>query len=220
MSDRASGIRVFLLDDHEVVRHGLRALLESAGDIVVVGESGLAVEATARIPALHADVAVLDARLPDGSGIEVCRAVRAVDPDVRALILTSYDDDEALFAAIMAGASGYVLKEIAGQDLVGAVRQVAAGNSLIDPALTARVLDRVRNGPATVPELSDLTDQELKLLGLIAEGLTNRQIGERMFLAEKTVKNYVSSILSKLGLERRTQAAVLASKLLGSVDQA
>jgi DNA-binding NarL/FixJ family response regulator len=216
MADSSSGIRVFLLDDHEVVRHGLRALLESAGDIVVVGESGLAAEATARIPALRADVAVLDARLPDGSGIEVCRAVRTLDPDVRALILTSYDDDEALFAAIMAGASGYVLKEIAGQDLVGAVRQVAAGNSLIDPALTARVLERVRNGPATVPELSDLTEQELKLLGLIAEGLTNRQIGERMFLAEKTVKNYVSSILSKLGLERRTQAAVLASKLLGS----
>jgi two-component system, NarL family, response regulator DevR len=208
MSDSSSGIRVFLLDDHEVVRHGLRALLESAGDIVVVGESGSAVEAAARIPALHADVAVLDARLPDGSGVEVCRAVRAVDPDVRALILTSYDDDEALFAAIMAGASGYVLKEIGGHDLVGAVRQVAAGNSLIDPSLTARVLDRVRNGPVTV--------QELKLLGLIAEGLTNRQIGERMFLAEKTVKNYVSSILSKLGLERRTQAAVLASKLLGS----
>ena len=219
MADSSSGIRVFLLDDHEVVRRGLRALLESAGDIVVVGESGLAAEATARIPALHANVAVLDARLPDGSGIEVCRAVRAVDPDVRALILTSYDDDEALFAAIMAGASGYVLKEIAGQDLVGAVRQVAAGNSLIDPALTARVLERVRNGPATVPELSELTEQELKLLALIAEGLTNRQIGERMFLAEKTVKNYVSSILAKLGLERRTQAAVLASKLL-STDQA
>jgi two-component system response regulator DevR len=219
MSDSSSGIRVFLLDDHEVVRHGLRALLESAGDIVVVGESGLAVEAVARIPALHADVAILDARLPDGSGIEVCRSVRAVDPHVRALILTSYDDDEALFAAIMAGASGYVLKEIAGQDLVGAVRQVAAGNSLIDPALTARVLDRVRNGPATVPELAELTEQELKLLSLIAEGLTNRQIGERMFLAEKTVKNYVSSILSKLGLERRTQAAVLASKLMGPADQ-
>jgi DNA-binding NarL/FixJ family response regulator len=215
-----SGISVFLLDDHEVVRHGLRALLESAGDITVVGESGLAVEATSRIPALHVDVAVLDARLPDGSGIEVCRAVRAVDPGVRALILTSYDDDEALFAAIMAGASGYVLKEIGGHDLVGAVRQVAAGNSLIDPSLTARVLERVRNGPVTVPELSELTEQELKLLGLIAEGLTNRQIGERMFLAEKTVKNYVSSILSKLGLERRTQAAVLASRLLGTSDQA
>ena len=212
----SESIRVFLLDDHEVVRQGLRALLEAAGDIEVVGESGSAAEAAARIPALHPHVAVLDGRLPDGSGIEVCRQVRAVDPTIRALILTSYDDDEALFAAIMAGASGYVLKEIKGSDLVGAVRQVAAGNSLIDPALTARVLDRVRTGPTTAPELAELTEQELKLLALIAEGLTNRQIGERMFLAEKTVKNYVSSILSKLGLERRTQAAVMASKLLGS----
>ena len=216
MSESTAPIRVFLLDDHEVVRQGLRALLESGGDIEVVGESGLAVEASARIPALRPDVAILDARLPDGSGIEVCRTVRGVDPAVKALILTSYDDDEALFAAIMAGASGYVLKEIAGQDLIGAVRQVAAGNSLIDPTLTARVLERVRNGPSTAPELAGLTEQELKLLALIAEGLTNRQIGERMFLAEKTVKNYVSSILSKLGLERRTQAAVLASKLLSN----
>jgi DNA-binding NarL/FixJ family response regulator len=215
MSDVTTPIRVFLLDDHEVVRQGLRALLESGGDIVVVGESGLAQEAAARIPALRPDVAVLDARLPDGSGIEVCRTVRGVDPAIKALILTSYDDDEALFAAIMAGAAGYVLKEITGQDLIGAVHQVAAGNSLIDPALTARVLERVRNGPGTAPELAGLTEQELKLLALIAEGLTNRQIGERMFLAEKTVKNYVSSILAKLGLERRTQAAVLASKLLG-----
>jgi len=215
MSDATTPIRVFLLDDHEVVRQGLRALLESSGDIVVVGESGLAQEAAARIPALRPDVAVLDARLPDGSGIEVCRTVRGVDPAIKALILTSYDDDEALFAAIMAGAAGYVLKEITGQDLIGAVHQVAAGNSLIDPALTARVLERVRNGPGTAPELAGLTEQELKLLALIAEGLTNRQIGERMFLAEKTVKNYVSSILAKLGLERRTQAAVLASKLLG-----
>ena len=215
MTDAATPIRVFLLDDHEVVRQGLRALLESSGDIVVVGESGLAQEAAARIPALRPDVAVLDARLPDGSGIEVCRTVRGVDPAIKALILTSYDDDEALFAAIMAGAAGYVLKEITGQDLIGAVHQVAAGNSLIDPALPARVLERVRNGPGTAPELAGLTEQELKLLALIAEGLTNRQIGERMFLAEKTVKNYVSSILAKLGLERRTQAAVLASKLLG-----
>ena len=215
MSEASTPIRVFLLDDHEVVRQGLRALLESSGDIVVVGESGLAQEAAARIPALRPDVAVLDARLPDGSGIEVCRTVRGVDPAIKALILTSYDDDEALFAAIMAGAAGYVLKEITGQDLIGAVHQVAAGNSLIDPALTARVLERVRNGPGTAPELAGLTEQELKLLALIAEGLTNRQIGERMFLAEKTVKNYVSSILAKLGLERRTQAAVLASKLLG-----
>lgn len=207
-------VRVYLLDDHEVVRQGLRALLESTGTIEVVGESGSAEDAAHRIPALRPDVAVLDARLPDGSGIEVCRTVRAVDPSIQALILTSYDDDEALFAAIMAGAAGYVLKEIKGRDLVAAIRQVAEGKSLIDPSLTARVLERVRNPPKTAPELASLTEQELKLLELIAEGLTNRQIGERMFLAEKTVKNYVSSILAKLGLERRTQAAVLASKLL------
>jgi DNA-binding NarL/FixJ family response regulator len=207
-------ISVYLLDDHEVVRRGIKDLLEGEGDIVVVGESGLAQEATRRIPALRPDVAILDGRLPDGTGIDVCREIRSQDPSINALILTSYDDDEALFAAIMAGAAGYVLKEITGQDLIGAVRQVAAGNSLIDPTLTARVLERVRNGPGTAPELADLTEQELKLLALIAEGLTNRQIGERMFLAEKTVKNYVSSILAKLGLERRTQAAVLASKLL------
>lgn len=209
-----SKIRVYLLDDHEVVRQGLRALLESSGDIEVVGESGSAVDAMHRIPALRPDVAVLDGRLPDGSGVEVCREVRSVDPSIKALILTSYDDDAALFAAIMAGAAGYVLKEIKGVDLVSAVRQVAAGQSLIDPALTARVLDRVRHPTATAPELAALTEQELKLLALIAEGLTNRQIGERMYLAEKTVKNYVSSILSKLGLERRTQAAVLATRLL------
>ena len=214
-TDSSAPIRVFLLDDHEIVRQGLRTLLESDGDIEVVGESGLASEATSRIPALRADVAVLDARLPDGSGIEVCRLIRAVDPSIKALILTSYDDDEALFASIMAGASGYILKEVNAQDLLGAVRHVAAGHSLIDPLLVERVLDRVRNGPETAPELANLTEQELRLLELIAEGLTNRQIGERMFLAEKTVKNYVSSILSKLGLERRTQAAVLASKLLG-----
>ena len=208
-------IRVYLLDDHDVVREGLRFLLERSEDIEVVGDSASAVEAAARIPALRPHVAVLDARLPDGSGIEVCRTVRGVDPSIGALILTSYDDDEALFAAIMAGAAGYVLKEIKGSDLVSAIRQVAAGNSLIDPTLTARVLERVRNPPTTAPELAELTEQELKLLGYIAEGLTNRQIGERMYLAEKTVKNYVSSILAKLGLERRTQAAVLASKLLG-----
>lgn len=207
-------LRVYLLDDHDVVREGLRFLLERHG-IEVVGESDTAAEAAARIPALRPDVAVLDARLRDGSGIEVCRAVRSVDPGIKALILTSYDDDEALFAAIMAGASGYVLKEIKSSDLVRAIRHVADGHSLIDPALTLRVLERVRNPPATAPELAQLTEQELKLLGHIAEGLTNRQIGERMFLAEKTVKNYVSTILAKLGVERRTQAAVLASKLLG-----
>jgi two-component system, NarL family, response regulator DevR len=208
-------IRVFLLDDHEVVRRGLHDLLESDGDIQIVGESGSATEATARIPALHPDVAVLDARLPDGSGIDVCRDVRSVDSSIQALILTSYDDDEALFAAILAGAAGYLLKQVGGNDLIDAVRRVAGGQSLIDPTLTARVLERLRNGPVEHEELASLTEQERKILALIAEGLTNRQIGERLFLAEKTVKNYVSSILSKLGLERRTQAAVLASKLLG-----
>ena len=208
-------IRVFLLDDHEVVRRGLRDLLESDGDIEIVGESGTAQEATSRIPALRPDVAVLDARLPDGSGIDVCRDVRSVDPSIKALILTSYDDDEALFAAILAGAAGYLLKQVGGNDLLDAVRRVAAGQSLIDPTLTARVLERLRHGPTEHEELASLTEQERKILALIAEGLTNRQIGERLFLAEKTVKNYVSSILAKLGLERRTQAAVLASKLLG-----
>jgi len=211
----SSKVRVFLLDDHEVVRQGLRALLELSGAIEVVGESGSAAEAMRIIPACRPQVAVLDGRLPDGSGIEVCRAVRSANPDIQALILTSYDDDEALFAAIMAGAAGYLLKDIRGTDLVDAVLRVASGQSLIDPTLTVRVLERIRRGPATAPELASLTEQELKLLGYIAEGLTNRQIGERMFLAEKTVKNYVSSILAKLGLERRTQAAVLATKLLG-----
>jgi two-component system, NarL family, response regulator DevR len=209
-------IRVYLLDDHEIVRQGLRTLLESTGDIEVVGESGSAQEAAHRIPSLKPDVAVLDGRLPDGSGIEVCREVRSVDPGIHALILTSYDDDEALFAAIMAGASGYILKEIRGNDLVGAVRQVAAGNSLIDPALTARVLARLRHPDAVAPEFASLTAQEIKIVTHIAEGLTNRQIGEEMSLAEKTVKNYVSNVLAKLGVERRTQAAVLASKLLVS----
>jgi len=212
--DAQRPIRVFLLDDHEVVRRGLVDLLESEDDIEVVGEAGNVRDATARIPALRPDVAVLDARLPDGSGIDVCRDVRSVDPSIKALILTSYDDDEALFAAILAGASGYVLKQITGNDLIDGVRRVAAGQSLIDPSLTAKVLERVRKGPETPDELSELTEQERKILALIAEGLTNRQIGERLYLAEKTVKNYVSSILAKLGLERRTQAAVLASKLL------
>ncbi len=208
-------IRVFVLDDHEVVRRGLRELLESQGDITVVGESGSAAEATRRIPALRPDVAILDGRLGDGSGVDVCREVRSADPSIRALILTSYDDDEALFAAILAGASGYVLKQIAGNDLLDTIRRVAAGQSLIDPSLTARVLDRVRGGGQPADELAGLTPREREILGLIAEGLTNRQIGERLFLAEKTVKNYVSGLLAKLGVERRTQAAVLASRLLG-----
>lgn len=212
-------IRVFLLDDHEVVRHGLRDMLEREGDIEVVGESGLAVEASHRIPALRPDVAVLDARLPDGSGIDVCREVRSVDPSIQALILTSFEDDEALFAAIMAGAAGYVLKQIRGTDLVEAVRTVAAGKSLLDPAVTQRVLERIRRGPDQPDELRSLTEQERRILALVAEGLTNREIAARMFLAEKTVKNYVSSLLAKLGLERRTQAAVLASKLFNSGER-
>ncbi|MEU7755538.1 response regulator transcription factor [Micromonospora sp. NPDC049101] len=208
-------IRVFLLDDHEVVRRGLADLLHAAGDIEVVGESGLAREATARIPALRPDVAILDARLPDGSGIDVCRDVRAVDSSIRGLILTSYEDDEALFAAIMAGADGYVLKQIRGTDLVDAVRRVAAGQSLLDPAVTQRVLERIRNGVEQPRELETLTEQERRILEYVAEGLTNREIAGRMSLAEKTVKNYMSSLLAKLGLERRTQAAVLATRLLG-----
>jgi two-component system, NarL family, response regulator DevR len=207
-------IRVFLLDDHEIVRRGLKELLEHDGDIEVVGESGSAAEATRRIPALRPDVAVLDARLPDGSGIDVCRDVRSREPNTAALILTSYDDDEALFAAIMAGAAGYVLKQIRGTDLVDAVRRVAAGQSLLDPAVTQQVLDRLRRGPEENHALAPLTDQERRILELIGEGMTNRQIAEAMFLAEKTVKNYVSSLLAKLGLERRTQAAVFAAKHL------
>lgn len=206
---------MFLLDDHEVVRRGLADLLQSSGDIEVVGESGSAQEAARRIPALRPDVAILDARLPDGNGIDVCRDVRAVDSSIKGLILTSYEDDEALFAAIMAGAAGYVLKQIRGTDLVDAVRRVAAGQSLLDPAITARVLERIRNGVEQPRELKSLTEQERRILEYVAEGLTNREIAGRMFLAEKTVKNYVSSVLAKLGLERRTQAAVLATRLLG-----
>ncbi|AVT28613.1 MULTISPECIES: response regulator transcription factor [unclassified Plantactinospora] len=208
-------IRVFLLDDHEVVRRGLAGLLQSDGDIEVVGESGSAQEAARRIPALRPDVAILDARLPDGNGIDVCRDVRAVDSAIKGLILTSYEDDEALFAAIMAGAAGYVLKQIRGTDLVDAVRRVAAGQSLLDPAVTARVLDRIRTGVEQPREFQSLTEQERRILEYVAEGLTNREIAGKMFLAEKTVKNYVSSLLAKLGLERRTQAAVLATRLLG-----
>jgi two-component system, NarL family, response regulator DevR len=214
-SEHGRPVRVFLLDDHEVVRRGLRELLEDEADIEVVGEAESAASALRRIPALRVDVAVLDARLGDGSGIDVCREIRSRDESVRAIILTSYDDDDALFAAIMAGAAGYVLKQIHGTDLVDGIRRVAAGQSLLDPALIARVLQRVRDGSGPPDELAALTEQERKILACIAEGMTNRQIGERLFLAEKTVKNYVSSLLAKLGLERRTQAAVLATRLLG-----
>jgi two-component system response regulator DevR len=205
-------IRVFLLDDHEIVRRGIRELLESEGDITVVGESGLAQEAARRIPALRPDVAILDGRLPDGSGIDVCREVRSLDPRIAALILTSYDDDEALFSAIMAGAAGYILKQVRGNDFVDTVRRVAAGQSMLDPAVTAQVLERLRSGPKVNPLVEQLTGQEQRILELIGEGKTNRQIAEEMFLAEKTIKNYVSSLLAKLGLESRTQAAIFATK--------
>jgi DNA-binding NarL/FixJ family response regulator len=206
-------IRVYLVDDHEVVRRGLRELLEVEDDLEVVGDSSTAGEAVRRIPALRPDVAVLDARLPDGSGIDVCREVRSIDPNIKGLILTSFDDDEALFAAIMAGASGYVLKNVRGTDLVDGIRRVAAGQSLLDPSVTARVLDKLREGPKVDPRLQTLTDQERRILWLITDGLTNRQIGAQLFLAEKTVKNYVSSMLAKLGMESRTQAAVFAATL-------
>jgi two-component system, NarL family, response regulator DevR len=206
-------IRVFLLDDHELVRRGLKDLLEESGKVEVVGEAGTVAEALARIPAVRPDVAILDGRLPDGSGIDVCREVRSSLPDTYCLILTSYDDDEALFAAILGGASGYLLKQIRGGDLVDAVERVSAGQSLLDPAVTQRVLTRLREGAPSDPRVASLTEQERKILDLIADGLTNRQIATRLFLAEKTVKNYVSSILGKLDMESRTQAAVFATKL-------
>ena len=212
----ASITRIFLLDDHEIVRRGLAELLNGVPDFDVVGEAGTVAEALRRIPAVQPDVAILDGRLPDGSGIEVCRVIREQQPGVRCLILTSYDDDEAIFAAVLAGAAGYVLKQIRGSNLVDAVRQVAAGQSLLDPSVTARVLNRIREGKQEDARLASLNAQERKILLLIAEGLTNRQIGERLFLAEKTVKNNVSSLLAKLGMQRRTQAAVFGANLQGN----
>ncbi len=205
-----SPIRVFILDDHELVRQGLRDLLEGEG-FSVVGETGSAIEATRRIPALHPDISVLDGRLPDGTGIEVCRDVRSIDPALRCLILTSYDDEQALRGAVLAGASGYVLKQIRSNDLVNGIRRAAAGETLFDPGVEERVISGLSSVP-TDPRLASLSAQEKKVLGLIGQGLTNRQIGEELFLAEKTVKNYVSSILAKLGFERRTQAAVYVTK--------
>jgi DNA-binding NarL/FixJ family response regulator len=205
-------IKVFLLDDHEVVRLGLRQLLESEPDIEVIGDTGTAAGATVQIPALHPDVAVLDVRLPDGDGVTVCRDIRsAMDNPPACLMLTSFSDDEALFTAIMAGAAGYLLKQVSGTDLVGAVRRLATGESLLDPALTMAVLERLRNPVEDEdPLYKSLTEQERRILDLIAEGKTNRQIAQVMFLAEKTVKNYVSGLLRKLNLERRTEAAVYA----------
>ncbi len=206
-------IRVFLLDDHEIVRRGLAELIGLQSDLVVVGEAGTAAEAIIRITASQPDVAVLDVRLPDGNGVEVCREVRSLFPNIHVLMLTSYTDDEALFNAIMAGASGYILKEIRGTDLITAIRLVAAGKSMLDPSVTERVLERLRNGNKGNDELSGLTEQEKTILMLIGEGMTNRQIGEQMHLAEKTIKNYVSGLLAKLGMERRTQAAAYVARL-------
>ncbi len=210
-------VRVFLLDDHELVRRGVRDLLWAEGDMVVVGEAATATEAMEKIPQTQPDVAVLDVRLAEGeglsSGIEVCRDIRSNHPEVACVMLTSFADDEALFASIMAGAAGYVLKQIRGADLVTAIRRVSQGESLLDPAVTARVLERLRNPKPDSDPLAELTPQERRVLDLIAEGRTNRQIGEAMFLAEKTVKNYVSHLLAKLGMERRTEAAAYAARL-------
>jgi DNA-binding NarL/FixJ family response regulator len=214
----AKPISVFLMDDHEIVRRGVRDLLEAEPDITVVGEAGTASSALARIPALRPDVAVLDVRLPDGDGVSVCREIRSRMPEVACLMLTSFGDDEALFDAIMAGASGYVLKQIRGTDLVGAIRTVATGQSILDPRAASQLMARLRDSSRKRDPLAELTDQERKILELIGEGLTNRQIGERMYLAEKTVKNYVSGLFAKLGMERRTQAAVYAARIFGEHD--
>ena len=208
-----TAIRVFLLDDHEIVRMGVRDLLEAEPGITVIGEAGTAASALARIPALKPDVAILDIRLPDGDGVSVCREIRSKMPQLACLMLTSFSDDEALFDAIMAGAAGYVLKQIRGTDLVGAVRTIASGQSLLDPEAASRVMRRMRDQATAADPLAGLTDQERRILALIGEGLTNRQIGDRLFLAEKTVKNYVSALFAKLGMQRRAQAAAYAARV-------
>ncbi|WP_026413144.1 response regulator [Actinomadura oligospora] len=215
-------IRVFLLDDHEVVRRGVQDLLNDEPDITVVGDAGTVEQALVRIPALRPQVAVLDVRLPDGDGVTVCRELRSRMPDLACLMLTSFDDEEALLDSIMAGASGYVLKQIQGSDLVSAVRTVAGGQSLLDPSAAAKLMARLRQGPEPEPEpdaLPGLTDREREILALIGDGLTNRQIGQRLFLAEKTVKNHISRLLAKLGVERRVQAAVLATQAQDRLKQ-
>jgi two-component system, NarL family, response regulator DevR len=214
-----SPIKVFLLDDHEIVRQGVRDLLEAQPDIQVTGEAGTASSALARIPALRPDVAILDVRLPDGDGVSVCREIRSRMPEVACLILTSIDDDEALFTAIMAGAAGFVLKDIRGTDLVGAVRTVASGRSMLDPTAASHLMARLRDAAVKKDPLEGLTKQERRILELIGEGLTNRQIGERMFLAEKTVKNYTSGLFQKLGMERRAQAAAYAARIFSDPDE-
>jgi DNA-binding NarL/FixJ family response regulator len=206
-------VRIFLVDDHEVVRRGLTELFNAEDDLDVVGEAGTAEQALTRVASARPDVAVLDLRLPDGDGVTVCREIRSSHPEIQCVILTSYADDEAVFNAVMAGAAGYLLKDVRGAALVEDVRRVAAGQSLLDPLVTKRVLERLRKGPQEDERLASLSEQERRILELIAEGLTNRQIGERMFLAEKTVKNYVSNVLMKLGMQRRTQAAAYAARL-------
>ncbi|SDD27403.1 two component transcriptional regulator, LuxR family [Streptomyces prasinopilosus] len=208
-------VRVFLLDDHEVVRRGVHDLLNDEPDITVVGEAATVEQALVRVPALRPDVAVLDVRLPDGDGVTVCRELRSSLPDLACLMLTSFDDEEALLDSIMAGASGYVLKQIQGSDLVTAVRTVASGQSLLDPSATTRLMARLRQEQEPEEEqdaLPGLTEREREILALIGEGLTNRQIGQRLYLAEKTVKNHISRLLAKLGVERRIQAAVIATQ--------
>ncbi|QDP96870.1 response regulator transcription factor [Microlunatus elymi] len=206
-------VRIFLLDDHQVVRNGIAELLGSVPGFEIVGEAGTAAEAVGRILACRPDVALLDMRLPDGSGIDVCREVRAALPHTYCLILTSYDDHDAVLSAVLAGASGYVLKEVRTAGLVEAIRQAAKGISLLDPAVIGEVMNRMQSQTGTDPRLKSLTEREREVLDLIAEGLTNRQIGERLFLTEKTVKNYASSLFAKLGLERRSQAAVFGAEL-------
>jgi DNA-binding NarL/FixJ family response regulator len=206
------GITLFLVDDHEVVRRGLKELIESDSEIKVVGEAATAQEAVEKIPSIAPDVAVLDVRLPDGSGVEVCREIRAKSPEVYCLMLTSFSDDEALFSSIMAGASGYLLKQVKGRELISAIKRVANGESLLDPALIRKVMDKIRSDTDIDERIARLTPQERAILKLIAEGKSNRQIASDMFLSEKTVKNYVSNMLGKMGFSRRTEAAVYAVK--------
>ncbi|MFI6151328.1 response regulator [Kitasatospora sp. NPDC051170] len=214
--DTTTEVKVFLLDDHEVVRRGVRDLLDVEPGLTVVGEASTVAQALSRAPALRPDVAVLDMRLPDGDGVTVCRELRSRMPELACLILTSFDDEDALLDSIMAGAAGYVLKQISGTDLVSAVRTVASGQSMLDPGATTRLMARLRGEGVRQPsEAARLTDREQEVLALIGEGLTNRQIGERLYLAEKTVKNHISRLLAKLGVERRVQAALLAPRVLG-----
>lgn len=221
-----TAVRVFLVDDHEVVRRGLRELLEASGQMTVVGEAGTASEARSRIPGTRPDVAVLDLRLPDGTGVDLCREIRSRNPEIACLVLTAYDDDEALASAVMAGASGYVLKQLRGPELVRSIRRVAAGESLLDPVLVAKLVAKLEAGGLSSDaadgqdeRLRRLSSQERKVLDLVAEGLTNREIAERLYLAEKTVKNYVSSMLAKMGMARRTEAAVYAVRLRDTREQ-